>query len=41
VAAAEDILQELDQLTGTVKDQVADLEQCISQIDHYQQVSHK
>lgn len=38
VMAAEDIIQELEQLNGSVKEQMADLETCISQIDQYQQV---
>lgn len=39
VAAAEDILQELDQLLGTIKEQVSNFEECIAQLDQYQQVS--
>lgn len=41
VAAAEDILQELDQLLGTVKEQAANFEECIAQLDQYQQVRKK
>ncbi|KAJ4429798.1 hypothetical protein ANN_22002 [Periplaneta americana] len=35
--AAEEILKELDQLTGVVKEQSATLESCLTQLDQYQQ----
>lgn len=36
--AAEEIIRELDQLTGVVKEQMASLEACLAQLDQYQQV---
>ena len=39
VGAAKDIIKELDQILDTVKEQVANLEKCISQLDKYQQVN--
>jgi nesprin-1 len=36
--AAEEIIKELDQLTGVVKEQSASLEACLAQLDQYQQV---
>ncbi|XP_068085330.1 muscle-specific protein 300 kDa [Anabrus simplex] len=35
--AAQEILEELDQLLGTVKEQATQLETCLSQLDQYQQ----
>jgi len=36
--AAEEIIRELDQLTGVVKEQMTSLEACLAQLDQYQQV---
>lgn len=36
--AAEEIIRELDQLTGGVKEQMTSLEACLAQLDQYQQV---
>lgn len=38
VASAEDILKELDGVLVEVKEQVSNLEECISQLDKHQQV---
>lgn len=38
VAAAEEIIQELDQVLESIKGQVTNLEECILQLDRYQQV---
>ena len=37
--AADEILKELDQLSGVVKEQSTTLETCLAQVDQYQQVS--
>jgi nesprin-1 len=37
---AEEIIKELDQLTGIVKEQAASLEACLAQVDQYQQVTY-
>jgi hypothetical protein len=37
--SAEEILRELDQLTGVVKEETTHLEACLAQLDQYQQVT--
>lgn len=37
--AAEEIIKELDQLTGVVKEQASSLETSLAQLDQYQQVT--